>query len=72
MKKIYLKLTKIQKEKGIVFTSTLSKSTTEQPGDLTHCVYANWDKEEQKRVIKNLLDDDFFNDSSWEYNIIRK
>lgn len=72
MKKIYLKLTKIQKARGIVFTSTLSKCTTEQPGDLTHCVYKSWSKEEQKRVIKNLLNDSFFDDSPWEYNIIRK
>ena len=72
IKKIYKNLTKEQKENGIIFTSTLSKYTTEQPGDLTHCVYANLERKEQERIIKNLKDDSFFNDSPWNYNIIRR
>ncbi len=70
MKKIYKKLTKEQKEKGIVFTSTLSEHTTESFLDTTHEVFeSDEDKNEQ---IRRLKDDDFFNESPlWKYNIIR-
>ena len=72
MRKVYKKLTKSQREKGIIFSSTLSKCRTEQPGDYTHYVYDTWDKDEQERVIKNLKDDSFFNGVPWwSYNIIR-
>ena len=72
MKKIYQKLTAEQKSRGVIFSSTLSEHTVEQPGDLTHEVFADWSKEEQNRHIKNLLNDSFFDESPWRFNIIRR
>ena len=72
MKKIYRELTADQKERGVIFSSTLSVHTFEQPEDLTHEVFDYWDKAEQERVIKNLKDDSFFDESPWRFNIIRK
>jgi len=69
MRKIYKQLTKKQKERGVIFTSTLSKHTTELTTDLTHEVFeGNADKWEQ---IQRLKDDKFFNNSPLKYNIIR-
>ncbi len=70
MRKIYKELTKEQKERGVVFSSTLSKYTTEVSGDTIHEVFD--DTEDRETVIMRLLDDSFFNGSPWKYNIIRK
>lgn len=70
MRKIYRKLTKNQRERGIVFSSTLSKATTEQPNDTIHEVEAN--DPERDILIRNLMDASFFNGSPWTYNIIRQ
>ena len=70
MNKVYKKLTQEQKSKGIIFTSTLSKSRTELESDLTHTVYNTTDNKTRKIAL--LKDDSFFNSSPWEYNIIRK
>ena len=70
MKKIYKTLTQDQKEKGIVFSSTLSKRTTEQPEDMTHEVLVT--DFNQSTTINRLLDDKFFNGSHFKYNIIRR
>jgi len=69
MKKIYRKLTQDQIDRGVVFSSTLSKMKIEQPGDTIHEVTK--DTYDKDRHIANLKDDSFFNDSSWKYNIIR-
>ena len=70
MRKIYKELTKEQKERGVVFSSTLSKYTTEVSGDTIHEVFD--DTEDRETVIMRLLDDSFFNGSPWKYNIIRQ
>ena len=70
MRKINKKLSKEQIERGVIFTSTLSRSTTESLDDTTHEVLdSDRDKSDQ---IRRLLDDSFFNNSPWKYNIIRR
>lgn len=70
MRKIYKKLTEEQKNRGVIFTSTLSICTTELMGDTTHEVFL--EDIDKNLVIKRLLDDKFFRDSYFKYNIIRK
>ena len=69
MRKIYKDLSKEDKEKGIIFKSTLSEHTTEAYNDTTHTVY-DTDKDKLE-TIKRLKDDNFFNNSFFKYNIIR-
>ena len=114
MKKLYRKLTKQQKARGVIFSSCLSSETVEQENDKIHEIKdyrtfklektiefdcsSNLDDFEEKlkkaneefktqiiiqselkgngeqdfeTVKKRLLDDSFFNDSPWNYNIIR-
>ena len=72
MKKVYRPLTKDQKARGVVFSSTLSRETIEQPGDLVHEVLK--DDPQKDALIPNYLDDSFFDDErcQFRYNIIRK
>ena len=69
MRKIYKDLTKDQKERGIVFSSTLSRYTTELTTDVIHEVHN--DDPDKWIKIERLKADSFFNDSPWKYNIIR-
>lgn len=69
MRKVYRKLTKDQKERGVIFSSTLSRAKTELVGDTIHEVKA--DDPERYEKIERLKDDKFFRDSCWNYNIIR-
>jgi hypothetical protein len=69
MRKIYRKLTKEQRDRGVIFSSTLSKYTTEMVGDTTHEVMM--DNPDSCEEIRRLKDDKFFNNSPWKYNIIR-
>ena len=71
MRKTYKELTQDQKDRGVMFSSTLSICTNEQPGDTTHEVFKSegW---ESSGHIQKLLDDSFFNRSPWKYNIIRR
>lgn len=69
MRKIYRKLTKDQKERGIIFSSTLSRYTTELTTDTIHEVHK--DDPDAYNKIQRLKDDKFFNNSPWKYNIIR-
>lgn len=69
MRKIYKKLTKDQIARGVIFSSTLSKHTTEQSTDTIHEVMAN--DPERGIMIRNLKNDKFFDGSPWKYNIIR-
>tara|TARA_R100000935_G_C2784326_1_gene143121 strand:+ start:490 stop:720 length:231 start_codon:yes stop_codon:yes gene_type:complete len=72
--KIYLKLTKQQKENKILFSSTLSKYRFERIVDKTHELTEQlFDKNETEfeRREKLLRDSSFFNNSHFKYNIIR-
>lgn len=71
MRKIYRKLTKDQKSRGVVFSSTLSpRATDDIEGLITHEVLTT--DEDQEAIINRLLDDSFFDGSEFKYNIIRK
>ena len=75
MKKVYKKLTKDQKARGVIFSSTLSKYTTETIEDTMHEVtkenlHDTFGTDRDK--IELLKDDKFFNNGPWKYNIIRK
>ena len=70
MKKIHKKLTTDQKDRGVIFTSTLSETRTENPDRCIHEVLETDD--DKHETIGRLLDDKFFNDSYFNYNIIRK
>ena len=70
MRKIYKSLTADQKERGIIFSSTLSRYTTELTTDVMHEVHH--DDPDKWNKISNLKNDSFFNDSPWKYNIIRQ
>jgi len=70
MKKIYRKLTKEQKARGVIFTSTLSPHPTDDLEGLTiHEVKK--DDLDISKTIARLKDDRFFNASHFKYNIIR-
>ena len=70
MKKVNKKLTKDQKSKGIIFTSTLSEYRFETTKDTTYEVFSSdsdkWDK------IDELKDDKSFDNSHFNFNIIRQ
>lgn len=70
MRKIYKALTAEQRERGVIFSSTLSRARTEQAGDTIHEVKE--DDPERGIEISRLKDDSFFNDGPWTYNIIRR
>ena len=72
MLKVYLELTKEQEDRGVVFSSCLSTEQIEQPGDRIHEVTNDMDEDKKDLKISRLLDDKFFNDSPWKYNIIRR
>jgi len=69
MRKIYKKLSTEQKERGVIFASTLSIYRFETIEDTTHEVL-NTDGDKW-RTIDRLKDDKFFNNSHFKYNIIR-
>jgi len=68
MKKLYRKLTKEQKERNVVFSSCLSENN--QENNNIHVVLST--DEDKYTTIKRLLNDKFFNDSHFNYNIVRK
>jgi len=68
MKKLYKSLTKSQKNDGIIFTSSLSENKLD--GDIVHTVHENDNDKDVK--IERLLDDSFFNNSPYKFNIIRR
>ena len=67
MRKIYRKLTKDQKDAGVVFSSCLSPVKYET--GTIHEVMA--DDPDRENKIRNLKDDKFFNGSQYKNNIIR-
>ena len=86
MKKIYKKLTEEQKKRGVIFSSCLSEYRTEQKNDEIHEVFKINEeyfknkpayesikfRNENDLIIKRLKDDKFFNDSHWNFNILRR
>lgn len=70
MRKLYRPLTESQKQRKVIFSSTLSTRGIEQPGDKTHEVFAT--DEDRDKQIERLMDDSYFNASHWRRNIIRK
>tara|TARA_R110000751_G_scaffold206469_2_gene310502 strand:- start:3217 stop:3438 length:222 start_codon:yes stop_codon:yes gene_type:complete len=63
------KLSKEQVEKGIIYTSTLSTSRNELQDDTVHEIYEG---AEDITETKNRLEDTkFFNNSHYNFNIIR-
>jgi len=70
MRKIYRKLLKEQVARGVVFSSCLSKHTTEMSDDRIHEVFST-DEDRESRTAR-LLDDKFFDASTFKYNIVRR
>jgi len=70
MKKIYKKLTTEQKKRDIIFSSCLSTQKQEKQNDTIHEVKKN--QINATETINRLLNDRFFNDSHFKYNIVRK
>ena len=68
MKNIYRKLTKDQKERGVIFSSVLAKEINKYEEDMVHEVFE--DTYNKELVIKRLSDAKFFSES-YKYNIIR-
>lgn len=67
MRKLYRKLTKDQKERNVIFSSSLSEDKNE--GKTIYEVLRTDDDLYTK--IERLKDDKFFNRSHYNYNIIR-
>jgi len=70
MKKVYKKLSEEDRERGVIFQSTLSVYRTEQQSDVTHEVF-EYDSNKNDK-IENLLNDSFFNKSHFNFNIVRE
>lgn len=70
IQKVYKPLTKSQKERGIIFSSTLSCGTTETPNDPTQEVHK--DNPNKSAIIRYLSNEIFFHYIPWQYNIIRQ
>jgi len=68
MKKKYLRLTKDQKQRGIIFSSTLIPKYTAPM--FLHEVHK--DDKNKEETIKNLINDSAFDGSLYKYNLIRK
>lgn len=70
VRKVYKKLDRWQKKRGVIFASTLSTQRTELEGDCTHEVLESDVDKSQK--IQRLTNDRFFNESYFKFNIIRR
>jgi len=70
MIKVFKRLTEDQIERDVIFSSCLSVWRTEQEEDTIHEVKR--EQEDNQETIKRLKDDKFFNDSHWNFNIIRE
>ena len=73
MKKVYRKLSEEQKQRGVIFSSQLYPSDTvhEVTKDNINDV-SEFARNKGLNKISLLLDDKFFNNSDYKYNIIRK
>ena len=86
MIKVYKKLTKDQLRRNVVFSSCLSVYRSEMENDNIHEVFkinekeynllSNFNKsifrEDRKKEVQRLKDDKFFNESRFNFNIIRE
>jgi len=70
MIKRYKELTEDQKARGIIFSSELCYGGKYVGGGTVHEVTAT--QKDRDRKIRLLLDDSFFDNSPWKYNLIRK
>ena len=70
MIKVYKKLTSDQLDRGVIFSSCLSKYKEEMEDNTIHEVLEH--QTGKDKVIENLKDDKFFNKSPYKYNIIRR
>jgi len=68
--KVYKELTKDQKARGVIFSSTLSVNKTEGKDGVMHEIVEGQPDEGVQRA--RLLDDSFFNDSHFNYNVVRR
>ena len=66
MRKKYLPLTPDQKERGVIFSSQL------MPGATIHEVTKDMTQREQNKKKNLLLEDSFFDNSPYKYNLIRE
>ncbi len=74
MKKIYLPLLKEQKERNIIFSSTLSTHRFETSETTRHEISLEELQENSNQANekeRRLKDDKFFNNSHFNFNIIR-
>lgn len=69
MIRVNLPLTQDQRARGVIFSSTLSNSRKEQPGDKVHEIFE--DTPDKQSKIDALNNDHLFEDSPWSYNIVR-
>jgi len=65
MRKKYLKLTNEQKKRGVIFSSQLMP-------DNEPIIHEVFEDDRNNNKIDLLLDDKFFNNSHWSYNLIRR
>jgi hypothetical protein len=75
MKKVFLKLTKDQRERKVYFSSTLSAAKFETADATRHEITSDdylidWKEAEKKE--ERLRNDKFFNNSHFKFNIIRQ
>lgn len=70
MRNKYLKLTKEQKDRGVIFSSQLKDSTNNVANGEVHEVLVNEVDKDEK--IQNLSDASFFEDSPWNVNEVRQ
>ena len=70
MRKKYLKLTKEQKSRGIIFSSELIEGDLDIKIHEIHEVHEH--QENKSETIKRLKEDSFFNESPFDYNLIRQ
>lgn len=70
MRKVYKKLTKEQIARDIIFSSCLSEYREEMQSNTIHEIKKGQSDADEVRV--RLLNDKFFNNSSYNFNIIRQ
>lgn len=72
MRNVYRKLTKEQKERGVIFSSELIPKAGQMKG-FERCVHeVKAEQVDKWEVIERLTDNSFFRNSPFDYNLIRK
>ena len=70
MRNKYLKLTKDQKDRGVIFSSQLKDSTNNVANGELHEVFST--DEDKTEKISRLSDASFFEGSPWNVNVVRQ